>query len=50
MFEVESILDKRVKIVNGKQQIEYLVKWQDYGHEENQWKQVEELTFVGDLI
>ena len=53
MFEVEAILDKRVIQNNsrgGDSQIEYLVKWQGYGDEENQWKPVEELTFVGDLI
>ena len=50
MFEVEKILEKRVSNKDGIEQIEYLVKWQDYGSDENQWKPVEELTFVGDLI
>ena len=50
MFEVEKIIDKRVNSIDGVDQIEYLVKWQDYPSDENQWKPVEELTFVGDLI
>src|SRR3981081_1648050 len=33
-YEVETVLDSR--IVNGK--IEYLVKWESYGPEDNSWE------------
>jgi hypothetical protein len=33
-YEVETVLDSR--IVNGK--LEYLVKWESYGPEDNSWE------------
>ena len=46
MYAVEKIVDKR----NNMGKLEYLVKWKDYSSDENQWKPVEELTFVENLI
>ena len=40
-YDVEEILDSRV---NDKGQLEYSVKWEGYGHEDNQWEPVEHLT------
>ena len=46
MYTVEKIVDKRV--TDGK--IQYLVKWKDYNTDDNEWKGIEDLTFVDDLV
>jgi hypothetical protein len=46
MYDVEKILDKRVQY--GK--VDYLVKWQGYDSDENEWKPVDELVFLSEMI
>ena len=46
MYTVEKLLDKRV--FEGKTQ--YLVKWKDYGSDDNEWKGVDELNYLDFMI
>ena len=46
MYTVEKILDKRVS--DGK--IQYLVKWKDYNRDDNEWKGVDELSYLDFMI
>ena len=39
-------MDKRVQA--GK--VDYLIKWQGYASDENEWKPIEELTFITEMI
>lgn len=45
-YEIEKILEKR--IVRGKP--EYLLKWLDYGPQDNVWYKLEDLGFAKDLV
>ena len=45
-YEVEKILDSR-KVKN---QIQYLVKWEGYSHEENTWEPLKHLGNAKDLV
>ena len=43
-YEVERILDKRTRKRGRSSSDEYLVKWQGYGHENNTWEPLANLT------
>ena len=46
MYDVEKIVDKRIQ--GGK--IDYLIKWKGYCSDENEWKPIEELEFITEMI
>lgn len=45
-YEIEKILEKRIS--GNKPQ--YLIKWKDYGPQDNAWYKLEDLSFAKDLI
>ena len=51
-FEVEAILDKRLRQTRGKRRqiVEYLLKWKGYGNEFNMWYSEDELANCKELI
>lgn len=49
-YEVERIVDKRVKTIGKRTKIEYLVKWKDYPAYENTWEPIENLTNCKELL
>ena len=49
-YEVEKIVDKRIKTVKKKQKIEYLVKWKNYPSYENTWEPLENLAHCRESI
>jgi len=43
-FEVEDVLEKKVKKENGKKNVYFLIKWKGYPHSENTWEPEDNLT------
>ena len=50
MWEVENIVNKRIKTNKGKRIIEYLVKWKNYPEYENTWEPAINLKHAQQII
>ena len=37
-YRVDTLLDKRTRNIGRRKVVEYLVKWEGYGHEHNTWE------------
>ena len=49
-FEVERIIDKRIRRIGRASRIEYLVKWKGYNNYENTWEPLTNLTRAQRLV
>ena len=49
-WEVEEIIDKRIRIINKKRIVEYLVLWKDYPDYEKSWEPISGLKQAKNAI
>ena len=49
-FEVERIIDKRIRRIGQASRTEYLVKWKGYDNYENTWEPLTNLTRAQRLV
>ena len=49
-YEVEKLLDKRIRRRGRRDVVEYLIKWLNYPHEHDSWEPVTNLTHCDDLL
>jgi Chromo (CHRromatin Organisation MOdifier) domain len=49
-YEVEAILDSRIRKQRSKRQMEYLISWKGYGSKENSWLLKKNLLHSNELI
>ena len=49
-YEVECIIDKRIKQAGRHKVTQYLIKWTGYGHEHNSWEPAANLTHCNKML
>ena len=49
-YEIERIVDKRLRNVRGKNITEYLLRWKGYGAEDDMWYRLEDLDKAKELV
>jgi hypothetical protein len=49
-YEVEQVLDHRLRKYGKRERAEYLIKWKGYGHEHNTWEPERNLTNASDVL
>ena len=49
-YEVERIIDRRVRRYGRNERVEYLIKWKGYDNYENTWEPLSNLTGAAELV